>query len=187
MSDRELELFRKAKGGDSNAMDVLLNSYKGLASTIARKYHLMGGDTEELLQEGMIGLYRAIYSYDPEKNSSFKAYAGRVIENKIIDAIRHATSKSNQILTDSVFVDDDDSILSDDPTPETNYISAENTSELLKEIEGKLGRFEKQVMHYYISGFSYGDIAEKLGKSTKSIDNALSRIRKKLEYLKERL
>lgn len=187
MSDEELELLSRARAGDSDAMDTLMNNYKSLASTIARKYYLIGGDNEELVQEGMIGLYKAIVSFNSDKGVTFKTYASRVIENKIIDAIRHASSGSNLIFNDSVYVDDGDALSSSDPTPESTYLSSENEYELMKEIWQKLDEFERQVMKYYVVGFPYAEIAEKLGKSTKSIDNAISRIKKKLKYLKERL
>lgn len=185
MSEEELELFKRAQAGNREAVDELMNNYKSLVSVIARRYYLSSEDIEELIQEGMMGLYRAITTYDPQKNTSFKAYADRVIENKMIDDIRRTTSKKNQVLSESIFIDDDDSLSSDDPTPENTFISEESVSEMLKEIEGRLGKFEKEVMERRINGLDYLDIAKELGEDPKAIDNALSRIKRKLKYLKE--
>lgn len=186
MSNEEIDLLKRAHCGDREAIDEILSSKKNLVVAIARKFYLMGGDKEDLIQEGMIGLFKAINSFDVSKNNNFNGYAVKVIEREIIDAIRHATSGGQQLLTDSVLLNDD-MLSSEEMTPEVSFISEESTSELTYEIYDKLSKFERLVVDYYLKGYSYLDIAKMLGKSSKSIDNALSRIKKKLEYLKERL
>lgn len=187
MSDKELELLKRAKNGDNTAINEVLSSYKHLVMAIARKYYLMGGDKEDLIQEGMIGLFKAITFYDEGKNNNFTQYSARLIEHEIISAIRRANSNNQQVLSDSVLIEDDDMLSGDSMSPEGVFISNEDTDELTREIESKLSQFERQVVDYYLKGYSYTDIASIMNKSGKSIDNALSRIKKKLEYLKERL
>ena len=147
----------------------------------------MGGDKEDLIQEGMIGLFKAITNFDVAKNDNFTAYAVRIIEHEIINAIRRANSGNQQFFSESILISDDDFISSEELTPESRFISQENTIEITKEINDKLSKFERLVMDYYLKGYSYTDIAKVIHKPSKSIDNALSRIKKKLEYLKERL
>ena len=187
MSDKELELLKNAKNGDNIAIDNILSSYKHLVMSIARKYFLIGGDKEDLIQEGMIGLFKAITCFDESKNNNFTQYSAKLIEHEIINAIRRANSNNQQVLSESVFVEDDDILSGEELSPEGVFISNENTDELNHEIAEKLSKFERVVVDCYLKGYGYMDIAEILGKPSKSIDNALSRIKKKLEYLKERL
>ena len=182
----ELKLLEIARSGNNDAVNELLASHKHLVSTIARKYYLIGGDKDDLIQEGMIGLFKAISSFDPERNDSFAAYASTLIAREIISAIRHANTHAQQVLSESVLIDSDDE-LPDIASPESDLISEENTSELTQEINNHLSVFERQVVEYYLKGYNYIDIAKVLNKPSKSIDNALSRIKKKLEFLKERL
>jgi RNA polymerase sporulation-specific sigma factor len=179
-------LLSKAKGGDTKAIDELLTTHKHLVVSVARKYYLLGGDREDLIQEGMIGLFKAITTFDIEKSDNFSSYAVTLIEREIISAIRRANSASQHILSESVFVDTDDA-LSDNISVENVLISEENTEELTNEIFKKLSSFERRVVEYYLKGYNYLDIASMLGKDSKSIDNALTRIKKKLNFLKERL
>lgn len=186
MSKEEIELLIRAKSGDKNATNEILSLKKNLVVTIARKYFLLGGDKEDVIQEGMIGLFKAISSFDESKYANFNGYAMRVIEHEIITAIRRANTGSQQFLTESVLLDDD--ILDcENLTPENTFISKESTAELTHEIYDKLSKFERTVVEYYLKGYNYKDIAKMLGKPSKSIDNALTRIKTKLEYLKERL
>lgn len=183
---KEKELFKKVRNGESCAVDDLLVMYKHLVVSIARKYYLIGGDKEDLIQEGMIGLFKAITSFDEEKNNNFVPYAIMLIEREIISAIRRANSGSQQFLSESILVDNEDE-LTDNAYPESDLIEEENKIELTNEIFDKLSSFEKQVVEYYLKGYNYMDISKLLGKPSKSIDNALLRIKKKLNYLKERL
>lgn len=186
MSVEELELLRSARGGNAKAIDELLVSHKNLVVAVARKYYLLGGDKEDLIQEGMIGLFKAITSFDETKSNNFCCYATTLVEREIISAIRRANSSGQHILSDSVFVDAEDEF-SDNISPESDLISEENTNELTYEIFKCLSEFERKVVGYYLKGYNYVDIAKILKKDSKSIDNALSRIKKKLNYLRDRL
>ena len=186
MKEEDLKILELAKLGDSDAIDRLLAINKHYVVAVARKYYLIGGDKEDLIQEGMIGLFKAITSFNIRKSDNFDAYAVTLIEREIISAIRRANSHGQQFLSESVLIDNEDE-LTDNISPETDLISEENTNELTNEIFSKLSSFEKQVVQYYLKGYNYIDISRKLNKDSKSIDNALSRIKKKLEFLKERL
>ena len=185
MKDKDLELLKLAKEKDESAIEQVFAKYKHIVVAIARRYFLIGGDKEDLIQEGMVGLFKAINSFNADKSDNFLGYAGMIIEREIISAIRRVNTGSQQILTKSVLIGDDE--LGDSACPETEFIAEESTSDLTKEIFGKLSGFEKIVADYYLKGYNYQDIAKITGKSSKCIDNALSRIKKKLEYLKERL
>jgi RNA polymerase sporulation-specific sigma factor len=182
----EQQLLLSAQSGDNDAINQILTNNKNLVVAIARKYFLIGGDKEDLIQEGMIGLFKAINSFSAEKNDNFVPYAITLIEREIISAIRHANTSNNQVLTDAHFVDSEDEIHSS-ISPESDYLSGESTHELITEIYKNLSPFEQSVVKYYLKGYTYIDIAKILNKSNKSIDNALHRIKEKLKYLKERL
>jgi RNA polymerase sporulation-specific sigma factor len=186
LRNEDLELLHLARSGNNDATNELLVNHKHLVVAIARKYYLIGGDKDDLIQEGMIGLFKAISSFDEAKNNNFVGYATTLIEREIISAIRHANTHAQQVLSESVLIDNDDE-LPDSASPETDLISEENTIELTHEINEKLSAFERKVVEYYLKGYNYVDIAKLLNKPNKSIDNALSRIKKKLEFLKERL
>lgn len=186
MIKEEKILLEKGRTGDQAAINQLLTNNKNLVVSIARKYYLLGGDKEDLIQEGMIGLFKAITSFSPEKNDNFTPYAISLIEREIISAIRHANTNNNHVLTDAHFVDNEDEI-HNYLSPESDYLSEESTNELINEIYKNLSPFEESVVKYFLKGYTYIDIAKILGKSSKSIDNALHRIKEKLKYLKERL
>ena len=181
----DIELLELAQSGDDVAMEALLAKYKGVVATIGRKYFLLGADKEDLLQEGMIGLFKAIRSYDETKNATFSTYASRLIEREMISAIRRANSMNSQILTGAV--DIDSSTVALESSPEADYLDQENVAALMQEINKHLSGLEKIVVTEYLKGYNYIDIARTLGKEPKSIDNALTRIKKKLKYLKDRL
>lgn len=181
-----MELIRSAKQGNSKSTDELLMKYKHLVTAKARKYFLMGGDQEDIIQEGMIGLFSAINSYDFDKCDSFEAYASVIIERAIISAIKSANTLTHKILSDSVFVSSDE-IIKDNYDLEKDLITSETVSELTAEIYKNLSPLESKVTKLYLMGYNYKDIANILKKSPKSIDNALTRIKEKLKYLKERL
>ena len=186
MKENEFELLGLARSKDAGAIEQVLAKYKHLVVSIARKYFLIGGDKEDLIQEGMMGLSRAINSFDESKSDNFSGYATMLIEREIISAIRSANAGNQQALNEGIFIDNDDE-LGDATCPESDFINEESTFELTNEIMGKLSKFEKVVVEYYLKGYTYLDIAKITEKQPKAIDNALSRIKKKLEYLKERL
>lgn len=186
MIDIDKELLNKAKDGNDEAIDKLLSIHKHLVVTLSRKYFLIGGDSEDVIQEGMIGLFKAISTYDERKGVAFVVYARKLIEREILSAIRRATTHGQQVLSDSLFLDNDD-MLAQSGSPESDFMSEETIDELLKEIFAKLSHFESQVVELYLKGYNYVDIAQKLDKPSKKVDNALTRIKNKLSYLKERV
>lgn len=180
----DIEVLKKAKSGDDVATDKILGDYKHVVTAIARRFYLMGGDRDDLIQEGMIGLFKAINSFDLSKNVPFKNYASRIIEREMISAIRRENTNNNQILDESLDIIDN---LSDGESPEREYLSEENIQEFTKEMKKVLSPFEIDVVNLYLKGYTYIDIAKMLDKSNKSIDNALFRIKNKLTNLRGNL
>ena len=195
----EDKLIELAKNGNEQAQEKLFNSYKQLVSFVARHYFLVGGDQDDLIQEGMIGLYKAINSYDPSKNTSFSAYAKTLIERQVINAIKSDNALKNSVLNKSItlnnqgFVsydeDEENAIFlvpSSKQSPENLMLSNEKTKELSKEIVKVLSEYELKVLKLYLKGLNYNDIALQISATPKSVDNALNRIKNKLQFLKER-
>lgn len=195
----EDKLLELAKNGDEKAQEQLFNNYKQLVSFVARHYFLVGGDQDDLIQEGMIGLYKAINTYDATKNVSFGGYAKTLIERQVINAIKSDCALKNSILNQSItlnnqgFVtyDDDDensifTIPSTKDSPENLVLSNEGTKDIAKEIIKVLSEYELKVLKLYLKGLNYNDIANKISTTPKSVDNALNRIKNKLQFLKER-
>lgn len=184
-------LVQSIKNGDTSALNYLLAKYQPLVNRKVSKYFMIGAEKEDIFQEGMIGLYKAIKSYEPDKQNSFKSFANLCIERQLITAIKtsnrqkHMPLNSYLSLNTSAYEEDEDtelmeifnSNLVEDPldtiTKQEYYKTVENT------IDQSLSNFEKQVLNSYIQGESYVDIADKLGAPVKSIDNAIQRIRKK--------
>ena len=189
------ELVYKAKLGDENAENELLELYKGLVVKIARSYFILGGEMEDIVQEGMIGLYKAIKGYDKKKNASFKTFATMCIKHQIQSAIKVANAKKNSPLSNSVSLqsfsensDDDDFLpvnLIFQVSPDEKIINKEDYRNLLENIKKMLSEKELQVLKYYLKGYTYKEISNILGTSEKSIDNSLSRIKSKLKKLTE--
>lgn len=181
----EIELIKLAQEGDSDAMQKILDQNKYLVMAIARKYYLIGGEKEDVIQEGMIGFFKAINTFDFNKNDNFKGYATSLIVREIISAIRRANTGNNSILNESVSFDDN--LISALNHPEKYVIDEENYNEINDEIYKLLSPFESMVVKNYLKGYNYIDIATILDKDPKSIDNALSRIKSKLKHLKEKI
>lgn len=180
----ENELLRLAKV-DEASMEVLLSSYKPLVSKIARQYFAMGGEYDDLVQEGMIGLYKAIKSYDESKDASFKTFATLCITRQMLSAIRKTKTIKGKMfaeLLDDELISTLDTI-SDSENPEELAISKQKGEFINREIQNNLSEFELKVLIKYCSGMSYDDIAKECDTNRKSIDNALSRIRSKLMHL----
>ncbi len=187
------ELVYKAKFGDENAENELLELYKGLVVKIARGYFILGGEMEDIVQEGMIGLYKAIKGYNKSKNTTFKTFATMCIKHQIQSAIKKANTKKNSPLTNSVSLqsfsensDDDDFLpvnLIFQVSPDEKIINKERYKRLLEEIRKMLSEKEMQVLRLYLKGYTYKEIGEILKMPYKSIDNSLSRIKTKLRSL----
>ena len=186
-----------ANEGDVFALDFLIRKYKNFVKAKSRSYFLIGGDPEDIIQEGMIGLFKAIRDYDVEKNSNFKAFAELCVKRQIITAIKTATRQkhiplnSYVSLNKPIYNDDSERTLLDvlkgkrSMNPETLYISREEVTSIKEKIGKILSKFEWEVLTCYLAGESYQEIATDLNKPVKSIDNALQRVIKKIEkYLK---
>lgn len=192
---QEDKLLQLAKEGNENAFETLLNNYKHLVASVSRRYFLVGGNADDLGQEGMIGLFKAIKSYDPAKNNNFSQYAKTVIERQIINAIKSDNSFKNAPLNSSVQLNNQGGIETDydnviflkskHPDPEKIVFSEFEIKDLLKQIKDSLSEFEMQVLTLYLDGQTYIKIAQSLSVTPKSVDNALNRIKTKLVFLKK--
>ena len=197
MTDEQVVIL--AQETDGPALEYLLNKYKNFVCTKARSYFLIGADHEDIVQEGMIGLYKAIRDYKAERLSSFRAFAELCVTRQIITAIKTATRQkhiplnSYISLNKPIYEEDSDRTLLDVITeegmsnPEEMIIDRED----LSVIEGKIGQMlsdlEKEVLVRYMEGKSYVEIADEMHRHVKSIDNALQRIKRKLlKYLEEK-
>ena len=180
----EQELLKQAKT-DELAVEKLLSKYKPLVIKIARRYFLLSGNIDDLVQEGTIGLYKAIKSFDASKDASFKTFATLCIKRQLQSLIRKEHSLKN-----SVFYDILDSELLENlnlatnaENPEMVAISNQNMEYINSQIKLLLSKFEYEILQKYLSGKSYNQIAEEAGVSKKSVDNALHRLRSKLSHL----
>jgi len=184
--------------GDVIAEEYLLNKYKNFVRSKARSYFLIGADHEDIVQEGMIGLYKAIRDYKQEKLSSFRAFAELCITRQIITAIKTATRQKHIPLNNYVslnkplYDEESDRTLLDiimegnAGNPEDMIINQENLGNIHQKINEVLSGLEQEVLIAYLDGKSYQEIADALGRHVKSIDNALQRVKRKLEkYLAE--
>ncbi len=194
------EMVLAARGGDDAALAELLTKYRAFARVKARSYFLVGADREDIVQEGMIGLYKAIRDFNPDMQSSFRAFAELCVTRQIITAIKTATRQKHGPLNNYVSFsrpvggdDDGERVLADVlPTvqisdPADLVISAERIRALQAHFDEVLSDLETEVLRLYVEGKSYQEIAERLQRHVKSIDNALQRIKRKLEgHLKAR-
>lgn len=193
------EMVEHAKGGDSVAETYLINKYRNFVKAKARSYFLVGADRDDIVQEGMIGLYKSIRDFKADKLSSFRAFAELCITRQIITAIKTATRQKHIPLNSYVslnkplYEEESERTLMDIISgvaisdPEEIVINQEE----YKDIEGKMGEIlselECQVLMFYLEGKSYNEIAVELDRHIKSIDNALQRVKRKLEkYLEKR-
>lgn len=197
MVDEEVVEF--ARAGDNAAQEYLINKYKNFVRAKARSYFLIGADREDIIQEGMIGLYKAIRDFRMDKLSSFRAFAELCITRQIITAIKTATRQkhiplnSYVSLNKPIYDEDSDRTLLDVISgskvtdPEELIVSQEEFDDIEEKMSEILSSLEWQVLMSYLEGKSYQEIAEDLDRHVKSIDNALQRVKRKLErYLEKR-
>ncbi len=190
-SEEEI-LVENAKNGDTRCMEILINRYKKFIQLKAKSYFLIGADKEDIYQEGLIGLYKAVRDYNSEKLSTFKGFAELCITRQIITAIKAATRQKHIPLntyvslnkpvydgeSDKTLLDVMESLKISDP--EELFVDREQISEIEQHVLENLSKYEKIVLHYYIMGRSYQQIAYLLNRQPKSIDNAIQRIKRKL-------
>ena len=179
------ELAALAQKGDAAAEVQLLEKYKPLVRARARELFLAGGDREDLLQEGMLGLFKAVRSYDPEREASFATYARLLVSRQICNAVVDAQRQKHKALNQSVSMTEieeqqDVLALGTAESPESIVMDLENARELRETIFGLLSPMEKKVLEQYLEGYDYLQIAAQMNRPAKSIDNALQRIRSKV-------
>ena len=191
------QVVGQAQLGDSVAIEYLLSKYKNFVRSKARSYFLIGADHEDIVQEGMIGLFKAIRDYQVERLSSFRAFAELCITRQIITAIKTATRQkhvplnSYVSLNKPIYDEESDRTLMDvivegrAQNPEELIIDRENLVSLRDQVDQVLSSLEQDVLNAYLDGKSYQEIADKLGRHVKSIDNALQRVKRKLEKFLE--
>lgn len=188
-------LCAQAANGDRAAEETLVLRYSRLVRVCARPFFLAGGDSEDLIQEGMLGLLSAIREFRPNRGAHFRTFAEVCVRRRIISVVRAAAGGKHTPLNDSVSLDPSLVLANQDFTsfgaayhqqrnPEDVVIHEENLSALEEAIQKELTRLEAQVLALYLSGLSYVEIAEEVRRSTKSVDNAVQRIRRKIaQYL----
>ena len=184
-------LIKLVHSGDKNALDFLIGKYNDIVSMKANKFFIIGAEKEDMVQEGMIGLYKAIKSFDVEKQNSFKTFANLCIERQLITAIKtsnrqkHIPLNSSFSLNTSAYDENDetsimeilDTKLVEDPLE--TITKKEYFEAVESRIDKNLSTFEKKVLDFYVQGESYVNIATKLDAQVKAVDNAIQRIRKK--------
>lgn len=186
----DTELLQLSRDGDKNAESYLVERYRQLVRTCTRPFFLAGGDREDLMQEGMIGLLSAMREFDPGGGASFRTYAELCIRRRVISAAKSASRQKHSPLNDGVSLEE---ILSEenqsvsflmgqrfDRSPEEQVLAREREGDFIEAYSQYLSAFEAEILHYYLSGLSYDEIAASCGRSLKSVDNAIQRIRNKL-------
>ena len=184
-----------ARDFDGDAQEYLLNKYKNFVRAKARSYFLIGADREDIVQEGMIGLYKAVRDYRPTRMTSFRAFAELCVTRQIITAIKTATRQKHRPLNSYIslskpaYDEESDRTMMDVissakiSNPEDIIIGREDFSSIETKMGKILSPLEMQVLRKYIEGKSYYEVAEELNRSVKSVDNALQRVKNKLEKL----
>ena len=185
------ELIQRLRAGETGIADYLIEKYKYLVRRKARAMFLIGGDTDDLIQEGMIGLFKAVRDYHPGKEASFVTFSQMCIDRQIYSAVQSSNRQKHMPLNTyiSLSQEDEESPLAQAwvETPEEIIIDRENTRALEDEIKSALSPMENTVLNYYLEGKSYADIGMLMDKNPKSVDNALRRIRTKIRnYLEKK-
>lgn len=190
---KDEEVLQHYRAGQIDALEYLLNKYKNLVRSKIRTYFLTGADSEDIIQEGMIGLFKAIRDYSPDRQASFRSFAELCVTRQIITAVKTSTRQkhlplNNYIsLNKAVYDENSEKSLLDVLTgdeendPENLFIIQENMGKLYEKINTNLSTFEKKVLRMYLDGLTYQQIAGQLNRQVKSVDNALQRVKKKLE------
>lgn len=173
------ELLKRICDGDKDATNELIIKYRGLVEHIARKYIDSPLEEDDIIQEGMIGLLAAIKSYNSEKGAKFNTYATHCINNSIKSALKKF-SRLKDIPQGVIIELDEDIVKGKSLSAEDEFLANESVRALSETLYEELSKFENEVLRLHIVGCSYDDIADKLGKNQKAIDNAIQRIRKKL-------
>lgn len=191
ITDEQLAVL--AQMGDNRASEILLKKFKHLVKNICKRYYMAGATDDDIIQEGMIGLYKAIINFNPEKNDCFQAFASMCIKRRVLSKMNSANCKSNLPLNTSISLNkpikEDGStlgeLLEDDKLdPESMVIISERRQSTRKRISSMLSPLEKRILIEYLKDKSYDEIAKKLQITPKSVDNAIQRIKNKISRLK---
>ncbi len=191
------ELIDRLRGGDSRITDYIMDKYKNLVRSKAKSMYILGGDNEDLIQEGMIGLFKAIRDYDCGRDASFYTFADLCISRQMYTAVQASHRQkhwplntyvslygSNSSQGDSEEMELAEALSPDkDQNPATLFIDRERVEYLEGQIDKELSCFEKQVLDLYLTGMSYSQIARVLGREEKSTDNALQRLKSKIKKM----
>lgn len=173
----EGELVKRASSGDDGAMEEVLTEYMGMVKALARRYYIVGATCEDASQEGMIGLFKAVMTYD-EGKGKFSAYAYACIKAAILDAVKAASREKNKPLNNYIPLDKTENLVAEEDVTEDI-----GGRQLMERIREGLSGAEEKIFQLWAEGLSYAEIAAELGKSVKYVDNALQRIRKKARKL----
>ena len=190
------ELIMDFRGGDTAIMDYLLEKYKPMVKKKAKAMYLLGGDGDDLIQEGMIGLFKAVRDYDSAQEASFGTFAQICVTRQLYSAIRASRRKKHLPLNSYISLYDNEEISEEKESeliqiqnvaatnnPEDLVIHKESEDSFMNELEGNLSELERKVLYLHLLGTDYRTIAKLLGKSPKAVDNALQRIKTKAEEL----
>ncbi|MDR1538357.1 MAG: RNA polymerase sporulation sigma factor SigH [Clostridiales bacterium] len=189
------DLIKLSRSGNSDAEDALVTRYKNLVKLKAGAYYIAGADKEDIIQEGMIGLFKAIRRFDPENQASFGTFAELCVNRQIITALKAAQRKKHQPLNTSIslnaIMDTEDAFIESysdflKNNPESRFIGQEDKSYIESSLLSALSDMEWRILSLRIEGLSYEEIAAREGKEEKSIDNAIQRVRRKLEKILKR-
>lgn len=184
MEDEKL-LWERSRSGDEECTEELIRRYSRLVRMCARSYFLSGGETEDLIQEGMFGLLTAFRTYEPDRGASLSTYAERCVRNRMMDAVKAANRRKNETLNTSLSIDGE-SFLSEtahlpvQKGPEELLIEEESAERILRGLRSRLTPLEDATLIGYLQGSSYAEIADRVGRPVKSVDNTVRRIRQKL-------
>ena len=190
------ELIRSFREGDAAIMDYLLEKYKPMVKKKAKAMFLLGRDSDDLIQEGMIGLFKAVQDYDPDQEAAFGTFAQICVTRQLYSAIRASQRKKHLPLNSYISLYDNQEISEEKESelmsiqnqaatnnPEDLVIHKESEDSIMKELEERLSGLEREVLYLHLLGTDYKTIAGLLGKSPKTIDNALQRVKTKAEEL----
>ena len=193
-SKTDEELIQSLREGDLAIMDFLLEKYKPIVKKKAKAMYLLGGENDDLIQEGMIGLFKAVQDYDPKQQTSFGSFAQLCVTRQLYSAIRASRRKKHLPLNSYISLYNKEEITEEKESemigiqnaaisnnPEDLVIYKESEGSIMKELEGRLSELEKKVLYLHLLGTDYKAIAEILGKTPKTVDNALQRIKAKAE------
>lgn len=190
------ELIEKAKLGDTESMEDILQFFKPKVNAICREYFLIGADFDDILQEGMIGLYKAVQNYNKGKNDNFSRFASMCIHRQIQSAVKIANAKKNLPLNDYFSINEEGAIENDgeygaqiilvtkDRIVEKNLTQKEKNADFINQIKNLLNQEQYKILILYLNGYSYSEISKLSNQTVKKIDNTIQTIKKKLKKLK---